>query len=221
MSDSEFDPNFDYAGFAKRLAEAIFPEKITPFAERVGVPQPTLSKYLRADGAGPRLDIVAKLADGVGCTLDWLVWGRGDGPDESAGFLRIPRYDCQLAAGAGSWNEGRRKIEDIPFSRTFLRERLNKTSVKGLSVLEGRGDSMTPTIQDRALILVDEDDRRLIDGVFAFVLDGDARVKRFRKLTEGVMLISDNSSYPPETVTGTDLQKLQIIGRALLAVQPL
>ncbi|MHA4915567.1 S24 family peptidase, partial [Enterococcus faecium] len=69
-------------------------------------------------------------------------------------------------------------------------------------------------IEDGALVLIDEEDRRIIDAVFAFVLEGEARIKRFRKLTDGVMLVSDNPLYPPEKVTGDDLRKLQIIGRA-------
>lgn len=214
MTDAGFDPDFDYEGFGRRLAEAMAPEKVTAFSERIGVPQPTVSKYLRAGGsAGPRLDIVAKMAEGIGCSVDWLVWGRGEGPNEQHGFVRVPRYDSTLAAGGGSWNEGRRRLDDIPFTADFLRKRLDRTSTKGLSMLTARGDSMEPTIASGALLLVDEDDRRVIDGVFAFLLDGDARVKRLRKMMDGVMLISDNPSYPPETVLGEDQAKLQIIGR--------
>jgi transcriptional regulator with XRE-family HTH domain len=214
MIEEKFDPDFDYPGFADRLAETMFPEKVTAFAARSGVPQGTLSKYLKAGGtAGPRLDLVAKIADALGCSIDWLVWGRGDGPEAAAGFVKIPRYDATLAAGAGSWNEGRRQLDFIPFTNDFLAKRLNRTSAKGLTVLEARGDSMEPTIADGGLLLVDEDDRRVVDGIFAFLLDGDARVKRIRKLTDGLMLISDNTAYPPETVLGDELGKLQIIGR--------
>lgn len=208
-------PDFDYGGFGKRLAEAISPERITAFAERSGVPQPTVSKYIRGQGTAPRLDIAARLAEAAGCTLEWLVWGKGDGPDSESGFIRVPRYDATLAAGAGSWNEGRRHLDDIPFTRAFLKKRLNRSSTKGLTVLTSRGDSMSPTIIDGALLLIDEDDQRLTDGIFAFLLDGDARVKRFRKMVDGVTLISDNPVYPPEKVGDKDLARLQIVGRLL------
>jgi transcriptional regulator with XRE-family HTH domain len=215
MAESTDHFDFDFSGFAKRLREAIFPERMTAFAERVGVPHPTVSKYLRAEGISPRLDIAAVLARGAGVTLEWLVWGVGDGPDESAGFVKVPRYDATLAAGAGSWNEGRRRLDDIPFTAAFLRKRLNRTSTKGLTVLEARGDSMEKTISDGALMLIDEDQKRITDGIFAFVLDGDARVKRFRKLIDGIMLVSDNAAYAPETVSGNDQAMLQIIGPVL------
>jgi len=216
MNDAVFDPDFDYEGFARRVAEAMAPEKVTAFANRVGIPQGTISKYLKAGGsAGPRLDIVAKMAEGLGCSLDWLVTGRGDGPAESAGFVKVPRYDATLAAGAGSWNEGRRRLDDMPFTSAFLRKRLNRTSAAGLAILEARGDSMEPGIRDGALLLVDESDQRLFDGIFAFVLAGDARVKRFRRLATGIQLISDNPAYPSETIDGGDMASLQIIGRVL------
>lgn len=216
MNDVNFDPDFDYEGFARRVAEAMFPEKVTAFANRVGIPQGTVSKYLKAGGsAGPRLDIVAKMADGLGCSLDWLVSGRGDGPAESSGFVKVPRYDATLAAGAGSWNEGRRRLDDVPFTSAFLRKRLSRTSAAGLAVLEARGDSMEPGIKDGALLLIDESDQRIFDGIFAFVLAGDARVKRFRRLAGGIQLISDNPAYPSETIEGDGMASLQIIGRVL------
>lgn len=218
MSDTLIDPDFDYGGLAKRLAEAIFPERLTAFSERTGVPQPTLSKYMKAQGVGPRVDILAKVAQGAGVSLDWLVWGRGEGADPSV--VRLPRYDATLAAGVGAWNDGRRKLEDMPFTMEFLRERLGRPSTAGLSVLEVRGDSMAPTALDRALVIVDEHDKRLIDDIFAFVLAGDARIKRFRRRTHGLQIISDNPSYGVEELGDADLKDLQVIGRALLVIQP-
>lgn len=216
MIESADRIDFDYSGFAQRAKEAMAPEKLTAFAARSGLPQGTISKYLSAGGtAGPRLDIVAKMADALGVTLDWLAYGRGDGPDEAAGLIRIPRYDVQLAAGAGSWNEGRRHLDDIPFTRAFLLKRLNRSSAKGLGIVEARGDSMFPTIHDGALLLIDEDDTRMVDGIFAFLLASEARVKRFRKLIDGFQLISDNPAYPAETVVGDDQAKLTILGRLL------
>lgn len=218
MRDGEFDPNFDIQGFAQRAREAMFPEKITAFATRVGLPQATVSKILGGQSvAGPRLDIAAKIADGVGCSLDWLVYGRGDGPSDQA-VVRIPRYAAELAAGAGSWNEGRRHIEDVPLTRSFL-EQLGRSNTTNLTILQARGDSMTPTIMDRGFMVVDESVDRPFDAVFAFVLDGEARVKRFRRMADGLMLISDNNAYPAEILQGEVMKRLQIIGQVLGVVQ--
>jgi len=211
---------FDYAGFGRRLADAIFPEKVTAFALRTGVAQPTLSKYLKGLGTSPRLDIAAHLARATGVTLEWLVWGQGDGP-QGADMIRVPRYAVELAAGDGRWNEARQWVEDMPFTPEFFRRVLNRSSAQGLSILEARGDSMFPTIQDGAMVLVDEVQQRIADGVFAFVLDGDARLKRFRRSMTGLTIISDNPAYPAEEIDTSQLSALQIIGKVLWVSQAL
>lgn len=130
-----------------------------------------------------------------------------------AGLVRIPRYDAVLAAGHGAWNEGRQRLDEVPFTRTFIQKRLGRQNAKGLTILEGVGDSMLPTFGDGALLLIDEENTHRADGIFAFVLDGDARVKRFRWRVNGVTIISDNPAYPPESLEGEDLARIQIIGR--------
>lgn len=214
-----FVAEFDHEGFAQRAKEAMFPERITAFAARTGLPQGTVSKYLNAGGsAGPRLDIVAKMAQGLGVTIDWLVYGKGDGPTDD-GFVRIPRYDVQLAAGAGAWNEGKRIVEQVPLTTDFLERQFGRRSAAGLAFLTARGDSMEPTITDRGLVLIDQAVIEPFDDVFAFVLAGEARVKRFRFLTDGLTLISDNPDYPPETIKGSDVERLQVIGQVLGVLQ--
>ncbi len=205
--------DFDAEGFAKRLAEAIWPEKPTRFAQRVNLPSTTVSKYLRAGGAnGPRLDIVAAMAAGAGVSIDWLVWARGDGKS-AGGVIRVPRYDATLAAGAGSWNEGKRRLDDIPFTETFFQKRFGRPSGTGFAVLTASGDSMETKISDGDLLLIDETDTRIVDGVLAFVLDGEARVKRFRRGIDGVSIMSDNPVYPEERLPLDQLDRINVIGR--------
>lgn len=209
---------FDYGGFSDRLKDALSPEKPTSFAKRTGLPQGTVFKYLSAGGStAPRMDIVARMADALGCSLDWLVYGRGDGPSDQA-TVRVPRYDAQLAAGAGSWNEGRKHVEDVPLTRSFL-DQIGRSNGANLTILQARGDSMAPTIADRGFMVVDEAATRPFDAVFAFVLAGEARVKRLRRLATGLMLISDNPAYPPETLAGEDMDRLQVVGQVLGVVQ--
>lgn len=208
------DSLLDMAGFGDRLREAIAPEKPTPFAARIGVASPTLFKYLNPPANfSPSLDIVARIAAGANTTIDYLATGRGDAPVGEPDVVKIPRYAATLAAGAGSWNDGRQKVEDIPFTRAFLNKKLQRSSAANLSIVEARGDSMFPTFGDGSLLMIDEAERDIIDDVLAFTLDGEARVKRFRRLTSGVMIISDNPAYPPETVEGRDLKRIDIIGR--------
>lgn len=208
------DQLIDMTGFGVRLREAISPEKPTAFANRIGVAQPTLFKYLKPPpNFSPSLEIVARIAAGAGTSIDYLATGVGEAPSQEDTLVRIPRYAATLAAGAGSWNEGRRKIEDIPFTRSFMAEQLGRSSAAKLSIVEARGDSMAPTFHDGAMLMIDEGETDLIDDILAFTLDGEARVKRFRRTTSGVLIISDNPAYPPEAVEARDLKRIAIIGR--------
>lgn len=212
MTEITARSDFDPVSFGNRLAETIFPEKPSAFAARVGLPHTTVSKYIRGHVQGPQLDVVARMAEGLGVSLDWLVFGRGDG-DVGGDLIRVVRYDATLAAGAGSWNEGRRRLDDIPFTPSFFQKKLGRPSGAGFSVLEARGDSMEPRISDGALLLVDETDTRIGDGIYAFVLDGEARVKRFRRRVDGLTLLSDNPVYPPEELALDQLDRIQVVGR--------
>lgn len=208
------DHFIDMSGFGARLREAIAPETPTAFANRIGVATGTLFKYLKPPPSfSPSLEIVARIAAGCGASIDYLATGRGEPPKPDVELVKVPRYEAVLAAGHGAWNEGRQKIDEIPFTRSFVQKRLGRQNAKGLTILEGVGDSMAPTFGDGALLLIDEENKQRADGIFAFVLDGDARVKRFRWRVNGVTIISDNPAYPPETLEGDDLDRIQIIGR--------
>lgn len=213
------ETGFDFDGFSSRLREAIFPRKLQEVATEAGVSQSVISGYINPrDGkSGPRLDIVARLAGVLGVSLDWLVFAKGDGPDGS--IVRIPLYDVRLAAGPGAWNERAPVIDRIPFTANFLKHTLKRRSPDGLVMFEIIGDSMGDRLPDGAQAIVDTGDNRVSDGIFAFVQDDEARVKRVKRLVDGLMLISDNPAYPEEVVKGAQLNKIAIIGRLLWAAR--
>ena len=72
---------------------------------------------------------------------------------------------------------------------------------------------MEPTIPDGARVLLDLKDNRLREGIFGFRLDDELRVKRLRRINEGVEIISDNPRYEPERLVGHDLDRFAVIGR--------
>ena len=86
---------------------------------------------------------------------------------------------------------------------------------QGLGFLTSDGDSMWPTVPDGARVLLDLRDTRLREGIFGFRLGDELRVKRLRRLVDGIEIISDNEHYPVERLDGERLEHFQIIGRAL------
>lgn len=210
-SDNEAD---DYAarGFALRLETALGGREKGVIARRAQVAPSTLTKYL-AGASEPGAFKAARLAESLGVSLDWLLTGRGLPNAAASGYVAIPIYDVRLAAGSATFADGARQIGEMPFDYQLLRE-LGRTDADGLGVVEADGDSMHPTIPDYARVLLDLKDTRLREGIFAFRLGDELRVKRLRRLVDAVEIISDNDRYPVERLAGDRLEHFQIIGRA-------
>ena len=188
-----------------------------------------LSRYIL--GGDIPLSVVASAAKASSINLQWIIDGNGepysdlDEPNSgdefepttsSKSLIQIPRYDVHLSAGDGHWNEDNVTVLDhIPYTQKFLQKILNRKSISDLLILEVSGDSMLPTISDGDLVLVDKRALAKNDGIFAYVQDGLARVKRFRFLSGGGLeIVSDNRDiYSPELLSNADAEELTIIGR--------
>ena len=138
---------------------------------------------------------------------------------KSAGYVGIPRYDASLSAGNGSWNADRATLLDhIPFTPEFLRRRLGRSSTEDLLILTAEGESMDPIISDGDLVMIDQRKKDLKDGIFAFVHNGEARIKWLRKTISGdIEVISLNQSplFPKETIKKDELEGFKLIGKAV------
>jgi len=73
---------------------------------------------------------------------------------------------------------------------------------------------MEPTIPDGSRVLLDLNDTMLREGIFGFRFDDELRVKRLRRVSEGVVILSDNPRYVAELLEGPDLERFAVIGRA-------
>ena len=158
---------------------------------------------------------LARIAKVLGVSLEWLATGAGRPNNSPSGYVDIPRLDVRLAAGAGSITDLAQQIGVVPMSREMLLT-MGRTNAEGLRFVDAEGDSMEPLISDESLILVDTNDTRIREGVFAFRLGDELRVKRLRRIgVEGIEVISDNPRYDPEVLQGHALEHFAILGRAL------
>jgi len=201
--------------FSVRLIELIGDESKAAFAKKCGFSEGALKNYL--NGSMPSADKALRIADICGVNFRWLV--DGDGPKETdtsedPAYIGIPRYDARVGAGNGAFNDRARLIDYIPFTKDFLAKRLGRTSTDGLVMIEARGDSMEPTIGDGDLVLIDQAETEIGDGVMAYVLDDTAYVKRVRWMLDGIEIISDNRDvYEPIFVARNRMDAFKVIGR--------
>lgn len=207
VNDDEFAD-----AFAERLRSAMGEVPQALVAKRSRISSSAFSRLFQ--GREPGLFKAARIAKTLGVSLEWLATGSGK-PKSGDGYIDIPRLDVRLAAGAGSITDLAQQIGVVPMDREMLIG-LGRASAEGLRFVDAEGDSMEPLISDGARVLVDTNDTRFREGVFAFRLGDELRIKRLRRLgVDGVEVISENPRYDPEVLQGHDLEHFAILGRAL------
>lgn len=196
-------------------------------ASKLAVGNYALLKNMRAArGEDKRYSFQAlsKLADvlGLECYFgpprDTAPGPRAAEPTE---FAHIPLHAALLAAGDGHANHSEDVIEYLAFRREWLR-RLGVAPSNAV-LARAAGDSMQPCVWDGDMVLIDRSKtdvpvrppsaKRGRSPVYAFLDDGQARIKRIERPDEGqVILLSDNPEYPPEFAK---IENLSIIGKVL------
>lgn len=203
-----------YADFADRLRSAIGAASQTVVAKRADMSLSGFNQLLKGKSE-PGAFKLARIAKVLNVNLEWLATGAGQPNGTVQGFVEIPLLDVQLAAGAGSITDLAQQIGLVPMDLAMLRA-LGRSSSDGLRFVEAEGDSMEPLISDGARVLVDTRDTRFREGVFAFRLGDELRIKRLRRRgLDGVEVISDNTHYEAELLEGHALEHFAILGRAL------
>ncbi len=101
-----------------------------------------------------------------------------------------------IAAGAGANADEERVLGSLAFRDDWLKR--HGLNPKRCRVIEVTGDSMEPTLQHRAMILVDfQRTTRRRDKIFAVRTEDGPVVKRLQRDEDGWRLVSDNPAYKP------------------------
>jgi bacteriophage CI repressor helix-turn-helix domain len=158
-------------------------------------------------------------------SINWLTEGTGDKykthvlpaitESESEDRIRFPRLNAEATCGAGTINDHYIEVVDyVTVASAWAREKLGGNLNK-IQVITARGDSMEPTIEDGDVMFVDTAVEAFEgDGLYLLWYIDGLKAKRLQSTVGGgLMIISDNSSYRTETVSGEDLNAVHIIGR--------
>jgi len=221
--------------FAARLHAALkgksgawLASQLSKLGDEAKTSSQTVNAWLRAEN-DPGFSKVVMAARVLGVSVQWLATGEDvateDKPSGSGAadfdqdFALLPRYEVNLSAGPGLVPAHEDVEERLAFSKAWLRRNLINADQSGL--VRVRGDSMAPTVPDGALALVNTAEARVDrEGIYAFSREGEAYIKRLVPLAPGpggtptsIVIISDGGSFPPEFVTGPQLNELRIVGR--------
>lgn len=137
---------------------------------------------------------------------------------EGREYVRVPRYEVAASAGGGAFVESEQIVDYLSFRSEWVRNALG-VSPKALALINVIGDSMEPTLSDGDVVLLDTTLRGVQDSaIYVMQLNGTLLVKRIQNRLDGSLeVMSDNSRYKPETVSGEAINQLKIIGRVVWA----
>ena len=131
-------------------------------------------------------------------------------------YIQVPHYDVHASAGNGSVVHEENVVDHLVFKRDWVVRNMG-LNPRRLALIDVRGDSMSPTINDGDLILLDtREGQQTTEGIYAINLAGGLLVKRLRLRLSGVVeVVSDNLRYGTETINGDQLAQLHIVGRVV------
>ena len=193
------------------------------FAKRAGLKAVSYRAY--ENNQNRYLKHAQTFADLLGVPVRWLIeGGELERPVESVpegeieaqakamGLSLIPELELGYSMGGGSIFADYRQTGFVPFQREWLRGFM-RGSFADLFVARGSGDSMTPTMMDGDIVLIDTAQKRIDqqDRIWALSYGDLGMIKRVRRLPGGTYrIMSDNSAVSP--IDATD-DELYVVGR--------
>lgn len=138
-------------------------------------------------------------------------------PPDGVQPIFIPKVQARLSAGSGSLEVDADVDGFFAFRSSWIRK---KGCPSKMVLMTVSGDSMSPTIENGDMVLINQGLKDVIaGGIYAVGVDDSILVKRLDKKPGKIVLISDNrEAYAPMELSLTDetvQDSLRIIGRVL------
>jgi phage repressor protein C with HTH and peptisase S24 domain len=136
------------------------------------------------------------------------------------GYLELKFFDIEVSAGHGALVEKEEESTAMVFSEKFLRQDLGYNPAN-VFLMPVRGDSMSPTLKNQSIVMVNRVDGFSTDGIYVFRYDGRLMVKRLQFLPNGIKVVSDNTAYEPWELGKEDIKSadFEIIGEVVWSGQ--
>lgn len=153
----------------------------------------------------------------IGVSAHWLETGKGkmllDGSGE---LITIDQFDIQASYGLEIKNvDYPDLIRSINISEEkFLEWFGHSKGIPEIKLMIIKDYSMEPTLPNRAIAFVDSNINEFQgDGIYVFVLDGEAYFKRLQRIPGKFIAISDNTVYEPFYITPEMEETMQIAAK--------
>lgn len=194
-------------------------------AKASGVAQPTIWRLTSGNARGSTK--IVEIANALGVNSEWLSTGIGpmkkDGTtpinaSPSSNTFKIDIPDLEVSAGPGVINrEFVEILRSVEYSQDDARHMFDGRKAENIRIINVRGDSMSGTIEPGDLLFVDVSIKNFDgDGIYAFLYDDTAHVKRLQKMKDKLLVISDNKSYSAwDPIERDEMNRVFVFGKVI------
>jgi phage repressor protein C with HTH and peptisase S24 domain len=196
-------------------------------ARELGVSQPTIGRLI--SGETRETGKIIELARALGTTPEYLIGEtEDDGPsarvviaapsDDDEEIVEIKELDLAFGMGGGSYLDLPVRPKGRKFARDWLRLYTSSPPSR-IFLARGIGDSMSPTIQNDDVVIIDtaQDAVRIGDQIWAVAYGNFGLIKRLRPLPSGgIKIMSDNPLVESEIAYDGELHT---IGKVVAVVR--
>ena len=171
----------------------------TELASKIGITNVTISRYLSGERK-PRIEIVTKLAEVLGTTVDYLL-----------GSERKTENDKRLLPVLGTVKAGYNYLAEENVI-DYIDPSMNITDPENYFGLVVKGDSMAPLFGEGDYLIVRKMDGEFNNNDIGIVLINgeEATIKKVVKTEIGIELHAFNPYYPTKKFTYEEMQKLPV-----------
>lgn len=170
----------------------------------------------------PITEKTVSLIENIHGFAGWFDRAHDDQRGNDSSSENAPIY-IPLLENAASMGDGEdalpidRVAGNFPLSPAWVRASIPNARTRALRFIHGRGDSMTPTIADGDIVLVDttQRDPAALDGIYVLRTHGRLFIKRVRQTLRGTLEVSsDNPAI--QTVDVLDgAHEIDVLGRVI------
>ncbi len=159
---------------------------------------------------------------------EWLSSGSGamrtddEGENQSSRLnqdvFRLDILDLAVSAGPGIVNQEFVEIlHSVEYAPAEARHMFDGRKAENIRIINVRGDSMSGTIEPGDLLFVDISVKSFDgDGIYAFLYDDTAHVKRLQKMKDKLLVISDNKSYAAwDPIEKDEMNRVFVFGKVI------
>ena len=194
--------------------------------EAVGVSQAAIQKI--ETGRAAQTTKLLDIANALRVRPEWLSSGTGamsadresdKNPSRTnQDVFRVDILDLAVSAGPGIVNQEFVEIlRSVEYEPAEARHMFDGRKAENIRIINVRGDSMSGTIEPGDLLFVDINVKSFDgDGIYAFLYDDTAHVKRLQKMKDKLLVISDNKSYAAwDPIEKDEMNRVFVFGKVI------